>query len=853
MPAFKTLNAYFKPVQKPQESGIPEPQMDKCTTLADDSVKDSSEVAQAQNPVPQPPVLAAPLAPTSAPCPPTTYSHFASQPNGISDLPEINKKLICNSTVATARRPFPISTSAVRVARSKCDLLAEMLHGRRTASVNKPHFNSGPITCDGVGASTDGSRGKVAIHALASSSHQGDELGSWQLAAAAAVAGRDEMPLRTSVVAATAAASTEGLQQRPRKRTCLQARSAQALVPAALPPSHGSRAAVTAPLERSSSLVYLLHARSVGRLSRHRALWWIMDSQLAQVACWNAAEGLRAPSVVHQDAVTQIELSPENDGYMCLAVAQANQRIRIVPYSVLRNFAEAQRGARSAASEVNGDDHTDSDEHEEEEDRLGDRQVGSKRSHPKRWQRPQPLPWQDLVDAARIHRAGSGIQHCRNGVSWRMGAEANGGDSTAATARLSSVLTLSTHSSVACLGWDPRRRGRLALVDRISPSVMVLDLGQGPSGGSGGGPRVGGFTRIQLNVGVGVPGGAAARAMAYLKYGGTSAPYTLAGAGRASGEGAVVHLWDERRGSLPVSRLTCPGGASLLARMEPSLDGMALLGVVDPGTLVLWDIRRASSTAASSAVFNLGSAVPAPSAVVGSWNLLAPLAAAGCRRFAISSLAPDPRDASRTAVLLQDGSLAVWSLASGAVTHAYPAPVLTSPTVLVPDAVARAPLVPSAVATMGPAMGPQQQLRPGHLIAVTETRGMDVSELSSYCRLGGCELYGAWDDDVCGFWHPAAIRRVPCAGGDAGAEAGLGPGFVMDDCRISCSSIVRGWEETGAGAGVPVESPAPPQTPLQPAVSVPVDDWTLCMACIPDSGDLVTGSLRGQLAYYWKT
>ncbi|GLI71036.1 hypothetical protein VaNZ11_016153 [Volvox africanus] len=642
--------------------------------------------------------------------------------------------------------------------------------------------------------------------------------------------------------------STEELQRR--KRTCLPARPAQALALAALPPSRGSHAAATAALERSSSLVYLLHARSVGRLSRHRALWWNTAPQLARVGCWNAAEGLRAPSVVHQDAVTQIELSHENDGYMCLAVAQANQRIRIVPYSVLRDFAEMQRGARSLASEVNGDDHTDSDEHEEEDDRLGDRDVGSKRSRRRRWQRPQPLPWQDLVEAGRIHRACNGIPRNLNGVSCRMVAEeGNGGDSTPATARLSSVLTLNTHSCVACLGWDPRRRGRLALVDRTSPSIMVLDLGRLPSGRSGGGDRVGGFVRIQLNIGSGVPGGAAARAMAYLKYGSTNAPYTLAGAGRASGEGAVVHLWDERWGSLPVSRLTCPGGASLLARMEPSLDGTALLGVVYPGTLVLWDIRRASSTAANSAVFNLGSAVPAPSAVVGHWDLLAPLVAAGCR-LAISSLAPDPGDASRTAVLMQDGSLAIWSLASGAVTHAYPA--LTSPTVLLPDAVARAPLVPSAAATMGPALGAQQQLRPGHLIAVTEPRGVDASELSSYCRLGGCELYGAWDDDVCGFWHPAAIQRMPCAGDDAGAEAGLGPGFVMNDCRISCTSaMVRG--SAGAVSGiVPVELPASLLSPLQPAVSVPVSDWTLCMACIPDSGDLVAGSLRGQLAYYWK-
>lgn len=80
-------------------------------------------------------------------------------------------------------------------------------------------------------------------------------------------------------------------------------------------------------------------------------------------------------------------------------------------------------------------------------------------------------------------------------------------------------------------------------------------------------------------------GGAAARALTFLKYGSPSAPYSLAAASRASGEGAVVHLWDERRGPTPVSRLTSPGGASLVAPLEIALDGTALLGVVHPGTV----------------------------------------------------------------------------------------------------------------------------------------------------------------------------------------------------------------------------------------------------------------------------
>ncbi|GIL86048.1 hypothetical protein Vretimale_9045 [Volvox reticuliferus] len=853
MRAFKTLDAYFKRVQMPQESGIPGPQSDNCTPLADNTTMGSIEGPQAENaeisPVPQSPVLGPPPAPISAPRPPTSSSPHASQHNSFSRLSEARIKRPSNSNGTTAPKPLSVSIPAVAVVRSKYDLLAEMLHGRRTTSRNLPSSNCDSTACgrDGVGASTDASSSKVTILALATGSHQGDKLGSVQLASAAA--GDGEPRLRTAAVAAVAAASTDEAQQRPWKRTCLQARPAQAPAPSALQPSGGSRVAATAPLERRSSLVYLLHARSVGLLPPHRALWWNRVPRMTQVGCWSAAEGLRAASVVHQDAVTQIELSSDNDGRMCLAVAQANQRIRIVPYSVLRDFAEARRGERSEASELNGD--TGSDDDEDEDDRLGGRNVGSRRQR----QQPQPRLWQELVDVGRIHRACSGVQRNNNGVLGNLVADANGGDSTVAAARLSSVLTLNTQSNVACLGWDPRRRGRLALVDRISPSIMVLDLGWGPSGDSGRGPRVGGFTRIQLNVGVSVPGGAAARAMAYLKYGSTRAPYTLAGAGRASGEGAVVHLWDERRGCLPVSRLTCPGGASLLARMEPSLDGTALLGVVDPGTLVLWDIRRASSTAASSAVFNLGSAVPASSAVVGSWDLQAPLTAAGCRRFAISSLAPDPVDPSRTAVLLQDGSVAIWSLAAAAVTHAYPA--LTSPTALVPDAMARAPLVPSgtsAGATVGPPMASQQQLRPGPLIAVTETRVVDASELSSYCRLAGCELYGAWDGDVCGFWHPAAIPRTPCVSGDSGVGAWLGPGFVMTDCRTSCSSaMVRSPAEVGA-AVVPVESrsTSPLLSRMQPAVSIPVRDWTLCMTCIPDSGDLVTGSLRGHLAYYWK-
>lgn len=126
--------------------------------------------------------------------------------------------------------------------------------------------------------------------------------------------------------------------------------------------------------------------------------------------------------------------------------------------------------------------------------------------------------------------------------------------------------------------------------------------------------QVGKLSRSYLSVDAG-PSAAAARAMTYLNYGSHGAPYTLAAAGRASGNAAVVHLWDERSSSTPVSRLSCPGGASLVARMEPSKDGSVLLGVVEPGTV---------STAAFGVHRGLGSCCTADWARIckGSWRWL---------------------------------------------------------------------------------------------------------------------------------------------------------------------------------------------------------------------------------------
>lgn len=95
----------------------------------------------------------------------------------------------------------------------------------------------------------------------------------------------------------------------------------------------------------------------------------------SQATAWDAALRQRLPSVLHQDAITQIEMSTtcgsgsgagSGSGGIRLAIAQANQCVRIVPYGVLRDAALEARSRRREAAEavraVAGDyeDHTQS-------------------------------------------------------------------------------------------------------------------------------------------------------------------------------------------------------------------------------------------------------------------------------------------------------------------------------------------------------------------------------------------------------------------------------------------------------------------------------------------------------------
>ncbi|EFJ39876.1 hypothetical protein VOLCADRAFT_100434 [Volvox carteri f. nagariensis] len=553
---------------------------------------------------------ASPSATTTTTAPTSSSRPALSQPPGshqpvpavaMSAPAAVAKPIAANGVVAakaprSSRPPPPpcsgppvaaagLATAAAAVGRSSSakaanDLLTEMLHGRKAITATAAAAAGASSAAAPAAVDGGGGRGSAAT-TIAS------------VAIAAAPAGTtDGVRLCSMQLNGAAGGASDRVETRPRKRPCLP------LVAAALPlpPPPAAAAAVVQRLaapessrERRPNLVCLLQARSMGRLNPRGELWWWKSAgpRLEEVGCWNAAEGLRAVSVVHQDAVTQIEISGETDGRACLAVAQANELVRIVPYNVLRNFAEVRRIAdREVAvaredGDTNGDDSDggDDDDDDEEEEKKGHLQGTcvnnvNRRSHRRRRRQPQTLPWLELVHAGRIRHPGGGG-----------GYVGQGGDSGAAAAGArssSSVLTLNTRSRVACIGWDPQRRGRLAVVDRSSSCITLLDLGWGPrSGGGEGGAgtwRMGAFTRSQLMcVGGGdVGGGAAARAMAYLKYGSPGAPYTLAAAGRAGGEGAVVHLWDERRGSQPISRLMCPGGASLVARMEPSLDARPL-------------------------------------------------------------------------------------------------------------------------------------------------------------------------------------------------------------------------------------------------------------------------------------
>ncbi len=326
-----------------------------------------------------------------------------------------------------------------------------------------------------------------------------------------------------------------------------------------------------------NGLISALNDRIRGHLpaASRQGLWWQGPRQVGQVRAWDVGMRLRPPAVIHQDAVTQLALGGNGhngggcgnggDGVssaaaaaqagLLLAVVQANQHVRIVPYETLRDRAEA------AAREL--------EEGEGEEDGDGDGEGGE--------------------GGGEAEGLGLGLGGMARGRGGRARQQLGGWDELASGPGVSNGgLTVSMHTHVAALGWDPRRPGRLAVVDRSTPNVTLLDLGAGAASLTATGAfERRDYRRSYLTVGDGGAAGAI-RALTYLTYGPRTAPYTLAAAGRGSGTAAAVALWDERCGRTPVSRLACPGGSPLVTPLEASQDGTALMGVVQPGTVSAW-------------------------------------------------------------------------------------------------------------------------------------------------------------------------------------------------------------------------------------------------------------------------
>ena len=99
-------------------------------------------------------------------------------------------------------------------------------------------------------------------------------------------------------------------------------------------------------------------------------------------------------------------------------------------------------------------------------------------------QRLQLQPWDELAHrGTRVLARSSSSTHAPSSAHATAHASSSSAAAAAAAAAASSglpassVLTLSLRQHVSALGWDPRRPGRLALVDRASPHVLLLDLG----------------------------------------------------------------------------------------------------------------------------------------------------------------------------------------------------------------------------------------------------------------------------------------------------------------------------------------------------------------------------------------
>jgi hypothetical protein len=215
----------------------------------------------------------------------------------------------------------------------------------------------------------------------------------------------------------------------------------------------------------------------------------------------------------------------------------------------------------------------------------------------------------------------------------------------------------------------------------------------------------------------------------------------------------------------------------------------------------------------------------------------------------------------RVRPLPKDGGSAVWDVASASLTHIWPAPDRTAapgggPVPLpLPAAQGYAagagppPILSLAAASNQPPSLAAARAAVGGGPGIAED-GRGLQDLFAVCSLGGFNLYGTWDADVNGFWHPAMAAGSAQLSGAAEAGEGLSPVLRLADCRSSAaihSRLVAQAAPSAAAAAAAQMSAA-----LPAAVSVPLADWPVCVACLPDTGDVVMGSLRGQLSYWWK-
>jgi hypothetical protein len=297
MGTFKTLDAFFKPVPKP---GSVANNADAPCPAVPDNNKSVDSVppapSQARNSAPPQPTQhvskPAPESPRSAPRESSSANLLKTEPNAAAALS------------MPTRKPPPGGGHAI--ASCKSDLLAEMLHGRKAASLSVPaaaaaaagelavspgaHGQDAPADSRVAPAPAGRSQSAARAPALAAPgprpSLDGPEPQPPPANAGAVTAARADDPRTGAVV-------EREREERPLKRPCLPltpaggggggAAAAAAAAQRGTRAFRGASCHGLAPLERRSSLTFQLQARCQGRLPPHRELWWLSRPGLVQV------------------------------------------------------------------------------------------------------------------------------------------------------------------------------------------------------------------------------------------------------------------------------------------------------------------------------------------------------------------------------------------------------------------------------------------------------------------------------------------------------------------------------------------------------------------------------------------